>query len=67
MLDADAFTRFEKEGVLNSNTGADFREHILSKGNSAPADELYRRFMGRGPHLEPLLERAGLLNDPLIA
>jgi oligopeptidase A len=67
VLDADAFTRFEKEGVLNSNTGADFREHILSKGNSAPADELYRRFMGRGPHLEPLLERAGLLNDPLIA
>jgi len=45
---------------LNSETGAAFREHILSKGNSVPPDELYRRFMGRDPDQEPLLIRAGL-------
>jgi len=67
VLDADAFTRFEKEGILNPGTGHDFREHILSKGNSAPADALYHRFMGRDPQLEPLLRRAGLLSDPLLA
>lgn len=60
VLDADAFTRFEKEGVLNSETGMSFRESILSKGNSAPPEELYKNFMNRAPKQEPLLVRAGL-------
>ena len=60
VLDADAFTRFRKEGVLNSETGMSFREEILAKGNSRPVDESYRQFMGRDPEQTALLERSGL-------
>lgn len=66
VLDADAFTRFQENGVIDPATGAAFREHILSKGNSVPVDELYRRFMGRDAALDPLLIRSGLA-EPALA
>lgn len=60
VLAADAFTRFAKEGVMNRRTGADFRNFILSKGDSSSAAEVYRNFMGRDPNPDALLQSQGL-------
>jgi peptidyl-dipeptidase Dcp len=60
MLDADAFDLFKKNGVLNMKIAQSFRDNILSKGDSDHPMNLYMKFRGHKPQVEPLLERDGI-------
>lgn len=63
VLSADAFSRFEEEGVLNPATGAAFREAILAKGGSQEPMALFVAFRGREPSIDALLRHSGLSEE----
>lgn len=60
VLSADAFSKFEEDGIFNVETGNAFREHILEKGGSEEPMELFKRFRGREPKVDALLRHSGL-------
>jgi oligopeptidase A len=60
VLDADAFSTFKRDGLMESSVGLRFRSTILSRGDTEAPDLLYKAFMGREPELSALLVRAGL-------
>lgn len=61
-LAADAFSRFEQEGIFNPKTGKDFLDCILSQGGSQEPMALFKKFRGRAPQLDALLRHYGINN-----
>ncbi|HEX7045202.1 MAG TPA: M3 family metallopeptidase, partial [Burkholderiales bacterium] len=60
VLSADAFSKFEENGVFDPRTGREFLHHILEQGGVYEPMELFVRFRGREPSVEPLLRHSGL-------
>lgn len=59
VMDADAFGAFKENGLFDKETADAYREHILSKGGTRDAMEMYVNFRGREPEFEGLLKRRG--------
>lgn len=63
VLSADAFSRFEEEGIMNADTGREFLEEILEVGGSRDAMASFVAFRGREPAIDALLRHSGLVVD----
>ncbi|MDR2735919.1 MAG: M3 family metallopeptidase [Puniceicoccales bacterium] len=61
VLDADAFTLFKANGVIDRATGHLFRDKILSVGDSVDPLENFKFFVKREPDIRPFLMRRGCL------
>ena len=61
VMDADAFAAFEEAGdAFDPALAARLEAHILSRGGSAEAEDLYKAFRGRLPGVDALLKGRGL-------
>lgn len=60
VLSADAFSKFEENGIFDRPTGEAFLQAVLERGGSQDAMELFVEFRGRKPSIDPLLRHCGL-------
>lgn len=61
MLDADAFEAFKETSLFDKETATRFRYQVISRGGTDDPMEMYKRFRGKEPQIEPLLKRKGIL------
>ena len=61
LLDFDYMKQFRR--LFDEETAQRFRDCILSKGDTLPPMELYRRFRGKDPQVDALLERTGIASN----
>ncbi len=61
VLSADAYERFEEQGIFSPEPGRAFLREILEQGGVYEPMELFIRFRGRKPRTDALLRHSGLL------
>jgi len=61
VLAADAFAKFEENGIFDQKTGQAFLHCILEQGGSRHPMELFVAFRGREPQIDALLRHCGMV------
>ena len=60
VLSADAYSRFEENGIFDPATGRDFLHTVLEQGGSREPMDLFVEFRGRKPVIDALLRHSGI-------
>lgn len=60
VLSADAFSKFEENGIFDRTTGLAFLQTILEQGGVREPMDLFVAFRGRRPTIDALLRHSGL-------
>ena len=60
VLSADAFSKFEENGIFDRATGTAFLQAILEQGGSREPMDLFVEFRGREPEIDALLRHSGI-------
>ena len=60
VLSADAFSKFEEDGIFNRETGEKFLHEILERGGSREPEDMFVAFRGRKPTIDALLRHKGI-------
>jgi len=60
VLSADAYNRFEQEGVFSATAGREFLQHVLETGGVEDPLDVFRAFRGREPSIDAFLRHSGL-------
>ena len=60
MLHHDAYNWFEENGGLTRENGQRIRDMVLSRGNTEDLEEMYKKWRGSDPKIDPMLKARGL-------
>lgn len=60
VLAADAFSKFEENGIFDRKTGEEFLHTILESGGAVEPMDLFIQFRGRPPEIDALLRQNGI-------
>ncbi len=61
VLSADAFSKFEEDGIFNRETGEQFLHEILERGGSREPADMFAAFRGRKPAIDAMLRHKGIM------